>query len=256
MGQGHAQALAPGQVVHVQGQDQSLDSGQSHDRDQGHVSGLHRAQSHHSPQNKHLLGGGEMACVEESAILPMTGAERVTADSGVPLTGTPIPHLRDIGIPTEEGLDPTVLQAVGREITTAPTEVVAEAEEETIATITAVTLLHPVGEALGERLSETMNERETGTVLTEMLPSEMKCFGTTSTGTNETTSMDTSGTTSTETITTEKVEIGKDLHRITGTATKETTRGMAAGRAARCSNRAMATMKRGRMVVALAGSGW
>ena len=55
-----------------------------------------------------------MACVEETAILPMTGAGRVTVDSGVPLTGILILHLRDTGTPIEEGPDPTVLQAVGQ----------------------------------------------------------------------------------------------------------------------------------------------
>ena len=112
-----------------------------------------------------------------------------------------------------------------------------------MATITAVMQHHPAEEASEERLSETMNERETGTVPTEMLHSEMKCFGTTSTDTSGTTSMGTSETTNTETITTGKVEIWKDPHKIIETATKETTRGMAAGR---CSSMAMvAIVKRG-----------
>lgn len=53
--------------------------------------------------------------MEGSAMPPMNGAERVTADSGALLIGTPTLHLTDTGSPlTEEGLDHTVLQAVGQ----------------------------------------------------------------------------------------------------------------------------------------------
>ena len=54
MGQGHAQVLVPGQVVHVQDQGQSQGSDQSHVRDQGHANDPHLDQSHHSLPNKYV----------------------------------------------------------------------------------------------------------------------------------------------------------------------------------------------------------
>lgn len=133
----------------------------------------------------------------------------------------------------------------GRESTIVPIGAAAGAEEEIMATATAATQLHPVGEALEERPSETTSERETGTVLTEMLPSGMKCSETTSMVTSGTTSTATNETISTETITIEKVEIGKQHRRTIGTATRGTTQGMVAGRPANCNNRVMATVRRG-----------
>ena len=137
------------------------------------------------------------------------------------------------------------LGLTGRGNTTAPTEAVVGVGEEIMATATAATQPHPAGEVLEERLSEIMSERETGTVLTEMLPSGMKCSETTSTDISVTINMATNGTTSTETITTGKVEIGRHHNMTTGTATRETTQGMVAGRAANSSNRVMVTVKRG-----------
>lgn len=58
------------------------------------------------------MEGGEKECVEENAT-PLSGAGRATVDSGAPLTGNLTPHLTDIGTPTGDGLDLTVLQDAG-----------------------------------------------------------------------------------------------------------------------------------------------
>lgn len=253
MGLGHVQGLAQGQGVHAPGQDQNQGEGQNPGRDQGRVSDHHLDQSHHSPLNKYLLEGGQMACVEESATLPLSGAGRVMADSGAPLTGNRTPHLTDIGTPTGDGLDLTVLQGDGKETTIAQIGAAAGVEGETMATVTAATQLHPVEEALGENLSGIMTETETGTALTVMLLKGMKSSETTNMGTSEITSTVTSGTTSIETITIGKAGRGKDNHRTFGIATRGTIQGMVAGHLTG-SNRAMATMRRETRAVVLGGS--
>lgn len=112
-------------------------------------------------------------------------------------------------------------------------------------TVTAATQLHPVEGGIGENLSETSTETETGTVLTVMLLKGMRYSETTNMDISEITSTATRETTSTGITTIEKAGKGKLQHRISGIAIRGTIQGMVAGHPIG-SNRVMGTVRKGK----------